>query len=330
MPDDKCLFCESEANVEEGHGGDNTLVECPNCGRFTISGSAYADFPARNYTPQKTVILSHAVFKMHDRDELPWLDNNAIQALLKSGKPPGHIEQAENLILYIGHDLDRTANPGGEIVKENYSLFRAAIGAVRTEDAKFIIDELHHDGLVSIATRDKFFIGGQRHDGCPAIGLTFRGWSRYGELMTKGTTARIAFMAMQYEDVVLDKMFDDCFSPAVENTGFELRRLDRHPKAGLIDHLLRVEIRKARFLLADLTHHNRGAYWEGGYAEGLGKPVIYLCEKSVFDDEDKRPHFDTNHCQTVVWEEENLEECARQLKATIRVTLPGEAKQTDD
>ena len=148
--------------------------------------------------------------------------------------------------------------------------------------------------------------------------------------MTKGTTARIAFMAMQYEDVVLDKMFDDCFSPAVENTGFELRRLDRHPKAGLIDHLLRVEIRNARFLLADLTHHNRGAYWEGGYAEGLGKPVIYLCEKSVFDDEKKRPHFDTNHCQTVVWEEENIEECARQLKATIRATLPGEAKQADD
>ncbi len=51
---------------------------------------------------------------------------------------------------------------------------------------------------------------------------------------------------------------------------------------------------------------------------------------SVFDDEKKRPHFDTNHCQTVVWEEENPEECVRQLKATIRVTLPGEAKQTDD
>ena len=58
--------------------------------------------------------------------------------------------------------------------------------------------------------------------------------------------------------------------------------------------------------------------------------MIYLCEKSVFDDEKKRPHFDTNHCQTVVWEEENPKECARQLKATIRVTLPGEAKQTDD
>ena len=331
MPYDNCLFCKSEANVnvKEVHAGHNWLVECPNCGPFTISDSAYADFPGRKCTPQKAAILSHAVFKMHAREALPWLDSYTIDALLKSGKPPGHIEQAENLILFIGHELDRKANPGGKIVKVNYSLFRAAIGAVRAEDAQFIIDELHRNGLVSIATGEAQY-GGRNYTECPAIGITFGGWSRYAELMTKGTTARIAFMAMQYNDVVLDKMFDNCFSPAVEDTGFELRRLDRHPKAGVIDNLLRAEIRNARFLLADLTHYNRGAYWEGGYAEGLGKPVIYLCERSVFDDEKKRPHFATNHCLTVVWEEEKPEECARQLKATIRVTLPGEAKQTDD
>ena len=55
------------------------------------------------------------------------------------------------------------------------------------------------------------------------------------------------------------------------------------PKAGLIDDRLRVEIRTSRFLIADLTHENAGAYWEAGFAEGLGKPVIYTCEKSKFD-----------------------------------------------
>ena len=329
MAADKCPFCKLEANVKEGHAGDNCLVECQNCGSFKMSGSAYADFPGRKCTAQEEAVLSHAVFKMHDRDPLPWLDSYIIDELLESGKPPGHIEQAENLILFIGHELDQRANPGGEIVKVNYSLFRAAIGAVHTEDAKFIVDELHNDELVSVGEGEAEY-GGRPYKGCPAIGLTFKGWSRYGELMTKGTTAPIAFMAMQYGDEVLNRMFDNCFSPAVADAGFELRRLDRYPKAGVIDNLLRSEIRNARFLLADLTHYNRGAYWEGGYAEGLGKPVIYLCERSVFDDEKKRPHFDTNHCQTVVWEEENPEECARKLKATIRVTLPGEAKQTDD
>ena len=40
-------------------------------------------------------------------------------------------------------------------------------------------------------------------------------------------------------------------------------------------------IRDAKFVIADLTHDNNGAYWEAGYAEGLGKPVIYICEKET-------------------------------------------------
>jgi nucleoside 2-deoxyribosyltransferase len=88
-----------------------------------------------------------------------------------------------------------------------------------------------------------------------------------------------------------------------------------------------VEIRTSRFLIADLTHENRGAYWEAGFAEGLGKPVIYTCEKSKFGVQ--KTHFDTNHHETVVWEKENLSEAAEKLKVTIRATLPDEAVMTD-
>jgi nucleoside 2-deoxyribosyltransferase len=63
----------------------------------------------------------------------------------------------------------------------------------------------------------------------------------------------------------------------VAATGFILRRLDDEPKAGLIDDRMRAEIQASRFVIVDLTHMNRGAYWEAGYAEGLGKPVIYTC-----------------------------------------------------
>ena len=38
-------------------------------------------------------------------------------------------------------------------------------------------------------------------------------------------------------------------------------------------------VRDAAFVISDLTHDNSGAYWEAGYAEGLGKPVIYICEE---------------------------------------------------
>jgi nucleoside 2-deoxyribosyltransferase len=90
---------------------------------------------------------------------------------------------------------------------------------------------------------------------------------------------------------------------------------------------MRVEIKASRFLIADLTHDNNGAYWEAGYAEGLGKPVIYTCEASKFDE--KQSHFDTNHHLTVKWDANNPSQAVADLKATIRATIP-EARQEDD
>ena len=143
-----------------------------------------------------------------------------------------------------------------------------------------------------------------------------------------GAIDRIAFMAMQYNDSKHNKIYHEHFKPAVAQTGFELRRLDEKLRAGLIDDQLRIEIRKCRFLLADLTKDNLGAYWEAGYAEGLGKPIIYLCEQNHF--ENYKTHFDTNHHTTVIWDENNIEQALNKLKATIRATLPAEAKMTDD
>jgi nucleoside 2-deoxyribosyltransferase len=134
-------------------------------------------------------------------------------------------------------------------------------------------------------------------------------------------------MAMPFGDALLDRMFSECFKPAVARTGFDLRRIIDNPPAGLIDDRLRVEIRRSRFVVCELTKRNPGAYWEAGFAEGLGRPVIYTCEKTYFRTEGT--HFDTNHCHTVLWIGDNLPEAAEQLKATIRATLPGEAKLTD-
>jgi nucleoside 2-deoxyribosyltransferase len=81
-------------------------------------------------------------------------------------------------------------------------------------------------------------------------------------------------------------------------------------------------------LIADLTDDNEGAYWEAGFAEGLGKPVIFSCEKAKF--EEKKTHFDTNHHLTVKWDKNSPQDAAEELKATIRATLPDEAQMTDD
>ncbi len=156
--------------------------------------------------------------------------------------------------------------------------------------------------------------------------LTFEGWRYFDQLHRGAASSRKAFMAMKYGDSTLDQCVDRA-RHALKKTGFTLQRLDDVPKAGLIDDRLRVEIRTSRFLIADLTHENAGAYWEAGFAEGLGKPVIYTCEKSKFDT--AKTHFDTNHHLTVPWSADDLPSFEEKLKATIRATLPDEAVLQD-
>lgn len=326
MSSERCPICSSSAEVRKDPR-DRYVVACENCGPFEISRSAYDDFGSK-LSSEKAAILSHSVFKMNLHGRTAWLDTYTIQETLSAVKLPGHAEMVDNLVQFLGCELDRQNRPGGRILKLNFGLFRAAIGAHLPEDAEYIVQSLEKQGIVFIE-RETIERPGTKHVGCPAVGLTLKGWDRYRDLTTKGTSARVAFMAMQYGDSLLDKMYTEFFRPAVMETGFDLRRLDHVPKAGVIDNLLRAEILNCRFLLADLSHGNPGAYWEGGYAEGLGKPVIYLCEKSVFQSKKRRPHFDTNHCQTVVWAKDNPEECAKQLKAVIRVTLPTEARRSD-
>jgi nucleoside 2-deoxyribosyltransferase len=134
-------------------------------------------------------------------------------------------------------------------------------------------------------------------------------------------------MAMQFGDEALDRLVTDHFRPAVRQTGFTLKRVDDEPKAGLIDARIMLEIKAAWFVIADLTHSNRGAYWEAGYAAGLGKPVIYTREQSVW--KQQKSHFDTNHHLHISWDAGNIASAIRDLKATIRFTVP-EAKQEDE
>ncbi len=53
------------------------------------------------------------------------------------------------------------------------------------------------------------------------------------------------------------------------------------------------------FLVMDTTFENHGAYFEAGYAKGIGKPLIICCKKSVFDK--RKDHFDINQIRHVLW-----------------------------
>jgi len=170
-------------------------------------------------------------------------------------------------------------------------------------------------------------------DGRILLQLKMAGWERYRTIKQGQVESRTAFITMKFGDEQLNRVFNDYFKLAVAHAGFELRLLTDGQPAGLIDDQLRVRLRMSRFVIADLSHHNNGAYWEAGFAEGLGRPVIYTCRKDVWDARDdqgkSKVHFDTSHLVTIVWDPDNLPDAAKRLTATIRATLPAEAKMSD-
>jgi hypothetical protein len=199
----------------------------------------------------------------------------------------------------------------------------AIIGARSPAGFQLVLEHLFECGLVT-GNQSKTMSGGDRAHAT----LTFAGWDHYESLRRGGRVYRKAFMAMQFGDALLDQVLKDVFKPSALLAGFDLLKLTDRPKAGLIDNRMRVEIQSCDFVVADLSHDNLGAYWEAGYAEGLGKPVIYTCEKSKF--EQAKTHFDTNHHLTILWDSTSPGSCSQEFVATIRATLPHLANMSDD
>ena len=128
------------------------------------------------------------------------------------------------------------------------------------------------------------------------------------------------FLAMEFGDRQLEKIAVGHIKPTIRRSfNVAVNTARDIAQAGLIDEIIRDHIRRAKFVLADLTHGNNGAYWEAGFAEGCGVSVIYICEERVFGREST--HFDTNHLTTVMWSINQLEQFEGELIAAVSNTL---------
>jgi hypothetical protein len=232
---------------------------------------------------------------------------------------PSPSEQLDQLIILVGENQSSPA----ESAALKPPVISAWIGATITHPAS----EAGLSWLLEQQKAAEFLEKRGDQNGALLLRLNMAGWLRYGVLKQGQAESRKVLMAMKFGDEELDQAVTSCFSPAVSRAGFELRTIIDNQPAGLIDDQLRVALRTSRFVIADLTHRNNGAYWEAGFAEGLGRPVIYTCREAEW--KQGQSHFDTNHLVTVIWDAAKLDKASAQLTATIRATLPAEAQLTD-
>lgn len=316
---DSCPVCGPVHNgvAEQFETGprDSFGFDCGVCGRFEISGTAFAGRlnPERNNLSSiERAFLSHHIRKsVENRSAQPMITTDWLERMQDDAHLPSPAIQAVNIIRFIGDRVSKT----GEVVEKLPEEFPAIIGAPNHEFAGRLAKELIERGLLKANDATS-------HDGIQLlnIDLTLDGWEEYESEKHGHVAGNYGFIAMKFGDEILDPFISETVKPKIkESIGYDLVDLRDVSEAGVIDNIMRSQIRDAAFVIVDLTHDNSGAYWEAGYAEGLGKPVIYICEDTKF--EEAKTHFDTNHCTTVLWSEDDPDDFIRELVATLRRSL---------
>ncbi len=143
------------------------------------------------------------------------------------------------------------------------------------------------------------------------ITLTPKGYARVDELQKNTAYGKAVLVAMKFgNDTILLR---EAIRKGIINAGYVAVFIDEVQYNDFIAPELLKHIRDSKFVVVDLTHQNNGAYFEEGYAMGLGNPVIQLCKQ------DTTLHFDIAQKNTIMWQVEDYipDKLCNRIKATI-------------
>lgn len=322
MPSTTCPVCKrpAESITVQVQGGKG--IRCPHCGDYIVDQTFSAKFGAQ--LGQHPLIVPTLAFNLRKQqiggrrgilgDELA---RRVIGTLVEGERDtaltlPTPDQQVENLVALVAE----RSPAAGQAIDVTLNDHAAIIGVADEDNLDFVVQAANDAGLVDAS--GKAF--GPRYP----LTLTLAGWRAAAELQKGARTARQGFMALEFNHPDLDDFVTKAFVEGARRAGFALKDARMDPEPGHITARIEAEIQRSMFVIADLTHGNRGAYWEAGFAEGAGKPVIYSCRKEKFPS-----HFDVQQRYHILWEPEHPKEAADLLAAMLRRIFPGEAKLLD-
>ena len=144
--------------------------------------------------------------------------------------------------------------------------------------------------------------------------LSMAGWNRVQPLPRAGGTPGRCFVAMRFSEETR-AAYEKGIELAVSDAGFKPVRIDRKEHNNEIPDEIIAEIRNSQFMVADFTGQSAGVYYEAGFAMGLGRPVIWCCQR----EEIGKLHFDTNHKNHIDWH--TPQDLRERLYTRIRMTI---------
>lgn len=215
----------------------------------------------------------------------------------------GFAEKVDRLLLLLESDKFRPGDPlpwrGGVETHDSVKARHRAMAWIEAANEQEF-------NAFRIALIDASILISDGADGVPRLGP--RGYERLDALRSTAVVTDQGFVAMWFGEAV-NNAYANGIEPALLEAGYRSMRIDRKEHNNKIDDEILAEIRRSRFVVADFTcgmidtPNGRvavargGVYYEAGFAQGLGIPVIWC----VHADQVGHVHFDTRQFNHITW-----------------------------
>ncbi len=336
----KCVVCGSQATKSENYTDTNTFVfyECPVCGRFELQWSDFLNMI--NYN-QLAPYLLYNRFEPHRYNEYRYhttLDKDTCDEyrkefnsgntthgrpvhmdaeLIRAWYPTSFMEKIDKILLYLGskskHIGEMFTLSHEELIStlfiDRYEFNMDGNRSERQDDsqrqeAAYILDYLKENNYITYSSDSNL-------EEDIKIRINPAGYSRIDVLQKHTINSRNVLVAMKFGNET--RGLREAIRKGIMDAGYVAIFIDEVQHNDFITPELLKHIRDSKFVVVDLTHQNNGAYFEEGYAMGLGKQVIQLCRENT------KLHFDIAQKNTIIWVDESdiPERLTNRIKATI-------------
>lgn len=162
-------------------------------------------------------------------------------------------------------------------------------------------------------------VNGVKWESKECLQLTVDGLSRVDNFQKSQVHNKKVFIAMSFNPAI-NNIYNAIVAAITQAECEVVSMKSRIHNKQIVPEMLRL-IKESKILVMDISEPNFGAYYEAGYAQGMGKEVVFTCKSDVMkkdkfpcsDNYDKecdflkkysKPHFDIAQKQILVWEDE--------------------------
>ncbi len=347
-----CILCGYEAKHRTVFERDAHYYKCPCCGKFWVDSTLYDEWINDNKKEYELIRRQQLASVVIERkfqgypppfladtdEEYPiYRDEKNKEELLGvcigvdqliASYPKNGIELFDRILTNIS-TAPWIGNPMTPIGFPDTSSLLAlfATGSDRKtllQNAVAILSEmknLNYINIVSPKELPKVLDANDKINEEIQICISTAGWKRLQELKeaTQGNICQ-AFVAMWFDPS--RNSYYEGIKEAVENAhlpeyAVKCVRIDHTQHNEKICGKIISSIRQSCYIIADVTGNNGGVYYEAGYAQGIGKPVIWVMDNSYFID--KPMHFDVRQYNTVLYN--SPEDLRKNLETRIQATI---------